>query len=184
MIYAVFLRGINTGKVKLLNSDFEQMLHESGAANIKTIQAAGTAVFSCREPELNEFKEAFTHELAVFFQRDIPYLLRTQEQISRVLADELPKRSSSEFHDYIMLTDDPFLFAEIEQAHAPLPFTEGERLINREGYFVWTISKGNTLNEFGSKVLGSKKFRDRLTSRNLNTIEKVAEAMKKITGNE
>lgn len=177
MVYSIFLRGINTGKLKLLNVDFGEMLDKAGAKNIKTIQAAGTAVFSYKETEPVEFRKAFEEELYHYFGKNIPFLLRRKEQIEQILKNEMSTRSSSEYHDYIMLTEDPDLFEEIKQAHAPLPFTEGERLFHREGYFVWTISKGNTLNEFGSKVLGAKSFRDRLTSRNFNTIVKVAEAM-------
>lgn len=180
MKYSVFLRGINTGKLKLLNDDFYQMLVRSGCDNVKTIQAAGTAVFSCKAADIDKVRTAFTNELLRFFGKKISFILRSEDQIDQIISELLPMRSSNEYHDYVMLTDDSSLFAEIEQAHAPIPYSQGERLANRQGYFLWTINKGSTLNDFGSKVLGAKSFKDRLTSRNLNTIEKVAEAMDNI----
>jgi uncharacterized protein (DUF1697 family) len=180
MIYSVFLRGINTGKLKLLNDDFSQMLTRSGCLNSKTIQAAGTAVFSCKDADMEAVRTALENELLQFFGKRISFILRSREQINQIMSDLMPIRSAIDFHDYVMLTDDSSLFAEIEQAHMPIQYSSGERLMNQQGYFLWTIEKGSTLNEFGSKVLGSKNFKDRLTSRNFNTIVKVAEAMAKI----
>ena len=40
-------------------------------------------------------------------------------------------------------------------------------------YFYWTVSKGNTLDSSFGKVLGKKALKEKLTSRNLNTIEKI-----------
>lgn len=41
----------------------------------------------------------------------------------------------------------------------------------------WIVRKGNTLEGFGSAVLGSRRYQAILTSRNLNTVEKIARGL-------
>jgi len=48
---------------------------------------------------------------------------------------------------------------------------EEAKLIN--GNFYWKIPKGNTLDSEFGKILGKKSFKNILTSRNINTIEKI-----------
>jgi hypothetical protein len=39
---------------------------------------------------------------------------------------------------------------------------------------LWIVAKGETLSsDFGSMVLGNKKYKEKLTSRNINTIERI-----------
>lgn len=180
MIYAIFLRGINTGKLKLLSEDFKALLINAGCEQVKTIQAAGTAVFSSSEPNPCSIQAAIEKELSGYFGKRISSVLRSKEQIELIVSEVAPIQKGSEYHDYIMLTDDPTVFFEAEKLHTVISYLPGERLLERTDYFIWTIPKGRSLDEFGSKVLGSKSLKERLTSRNFNTIVKVAEAMTKL----
>jgi uncharacterized protein (DUF1697 family) len=180
MIYSVFLRGINTGGLKLKNEDFGQILSKVGCIKVKPIQAAGTAVFEFEGLDKSGIQLKIEEELYGFMGKDITAIIRTKDEINKVIDTVLPMKSSEEYHDYIMFTDDSDLFKEAVLAHEPMSYSTGEKLLDGMGYFIWTIKKGDTLNEYGSKILGSSKFKKRLTSRNLNTVQKVAAAMNKI----
>lgn len=177
MVYAIFLRGINTGGMKLKMDDFKNILQEASCKEITTIQNAGTAVFSFGSGDLANLKSAIETMLARHIGKPVSSMIRNMGEI-KAIADRMRNSlSPADFHDYIFLTRDPSVFPEIEKMHAAVPFASGERLEPGDGYFIWTIAKGSTLNEFGKKVLGSKKYQDKLTSRNYNTIQKVFLAM-------
>ena len=173
MIYAIFLRGINTGGMKLQMSDFKNILQDAGCQKVKTIQAAGTAVFEHASESDAAFKSEIELRLTKHIGKEVNSIVKTANEIQAIIEHGEKIKSSDEYHDYIMLTSEHGLFAEISTLHESIPFTPGERLINGSGYFVWTIRKGETLADFGSKVLGSPKYKDKLTSRNFNTIQKV-----------
>ena len=44
--------------------------------------------------------------------------------------------------------------------------------------FYWQTPKGNTLQSDFGKILGKKSLKDKLTSRNFNTIEKIVNKLK------
>ena len=48
---------------------------------------------------------------------------------------------------------------------------EEAKIVNQN--FYWKIPKGNTLDSSFGKILGKKSFKDKFTSRNINTIEKM-----------
>ena len=43
--------------------------------------------------------------------------------------------------------------------------------------FYWQVPKGNTLDSTFGKVLGKKSLKDQMTSRNVNTFEKILKKM-------
>jgi uncharacterized protein (DUF1697 family) len=43
--------------------------------------------------------------------------------------------------------------------------------------FYWRVPKGNTLDSSFGKVLGKKNLKDKMTSRNINTFEKILKKM-------
>jgi len=177
MIYAIFLRGINTGKMKLVMSDFKNILAESGCLEVTAIQAAGTAVFRAEGDACGDLREIIETKLSKHIGKPVHSIIKNIDEIKEIIDRGASLKSPEDFHDYIMLTAGPSVFAEILKMHEEIPYLEGERLLEGRGYFIWTITRGSTLDAFGSKVLGSVKFREKLTSRNLNTMQKVYEAM-------
>jgi uncharacterized protein (DUF1697 family) len=177
MTYAIFLRGINTGGMKLRMDDFRRILLVCGCSDINSIQAAGTAVFTLAQELTPAFKANIEERLTVFVGKPVHSIIKDADDIRRTagLIDMIESRDG--FQDYLMLTEDEGLFDEVNRLHEDIPFSAGERLIRGAGFFVWTIRKGDTLGEFGSKILGEKKYRDKLTSRNFSTFKKVVDAI-------
>jgi len=176
-MYAIFLRGINTGKMKLVMSDFKNILEESGCLAVTTIQAAGTAVFRAEGDCCGNLREIIETKLSEHIGKPVHSIIRNIDEIKEIIDCGASLKSPEDFHDYVMLTSGHSVFAEILTMHETIPYLEGERLLDGTGYFIWTIKRGSTLDAFGSKVLGSVKFREKLTSRNLNTMQKVYAVM-------
>ena len=158
-------------------SDFKNILAESGCLEVTAIQAAGTAVFRAEGDACGDLREIIETKLSEHIGKPVHSIIKNFDEIKEIIDRGASLKSPEDFHDYIMLTAGPSVFAEILKMHETIPYLDGERLIDGRGYFIWTIRKGSTLDEFGSKVLGSGRFKDRLTSRNLNTIQKVYDAM-------
>jgi uncharacterized protein (DUF1697 family) len=84
----------------------------------------------------------------------------------------------ADYHKYLILGDSQELLSELQQLFNTLPHILQEQLVLAEKDAIWTVPKGSTLDSpFGSKVLGAPKYKSHLTSRNINTIEKVYKAM-------
>ena len=75
----------------------------------------------------------------------------------------------------MLLTADEAVLGEVKP-YGNYAHGEGEKLFGEKSDF-WRVKIGDTLGGFGSKVLGGPKFKNRLTSRNINTIRKVRKAM-------
>jgi uncharacterized protein (DUF1697 family) len=182
MIYVIFLRGINTGGMTLRMDDFKEILLACGCRDIMTIQAAGTAIFALAKELTPDIQADIEGQLTRHIGKPVHSIIKDSDFIRRAagILDQIESKDG--FHDYVLLTEDEGIFDEIARLHERIPFTEGERLIQGSGYFVWTIRKGDTLGEFGSKILGAKPFRDKLTSRNFRTFKKVVDTIKALEG--
>jgi uncharacterized protein (DUF1697 family) len=72
----------------------------------------------------------------------------------------------------------PILESELKEFFDSVTNEPQEKLVMRESGMFWIVPKGSTLkSEFGSKVLGNKKYKSSLTSRNINTIQKIYKAI-------
>jgi uncharacterized protein (DUF1697 family) len=177
MKHAIFLRGINTGGMHLAMQDFKAILQDAGCLEPATIQAAGTAVFTWDPGQGAVPRIEIERRLSELIGKPVSAIIRTQAEIEAIIRHVSAIRSSAAFHDYVMLTDDPGLFGDLQSLHEKIRDLPGERLINGKGYFIWTVPKGQTLGEFGSKVLGSATYKRKLTSRNISTIIKIRSVM-------
>jgi len=182
MFYAIFLRGINTNGLKLLIQDFITILQSVGCHKAITIQAAGTAVIERDQPPDLAWQAELTSQLFQFTGKQIHAMIRTQDQLDQmvVLADEHPV--PEDCHQYILITENDNLYEELHQLHQKVPYLPDEQLWPGSGCILWTIPQGQTLGEFGSKILGSNRYKKQLTSRNINTIKKALAIMNDLNG--
>jgi uncharacterized protein (DUF1697 family) len=177
MDYAIFLRGINTGGLKLEKHDFLAMLRTTGCRSAMTIQAAGTAVIDHAQTPDSGWMADLARQFERHFGRPVPVLIRTRAELSQILELAQANPACPECHQYVLLTDSGKLYDEIAALHQDIPYLPGEILLPGPGCLVWNIPKGETLGEFGGKILGSAQYRQQLTSRNIHTISKALALM-------
>ncbi|MFJ5107256.1 MULTISPECIES: DUF1697 domain-containing protein [unclassified Glutamicibacter] len=175
--YAVFLRGVNVGGVKVLMKDLAQLLLAAGFTDVKTLLASGNAVLSASSSDPLEVQEHCNAVLAGHYQRPIPTLVCTVaeiQQLSQPFPLPLPD-PASEHHGYFTLCES----AEDAQAvGAAIQGLAGPGAYLVQGRAVaWIVRKGeSTANPIGKLMAAQAKQRI-VTTRNHNTLVKLAKIL-------
>ena len=178
--YGVFLRGINVGGIQIKMDALKAAFTEMGFSGVQTVLASGNVV-AAAPPEMAEragLKRHIEQGLSERFSYEAYVLLRDAAEIAYLVTAAHTITVSADTHQYILLCDDPALPAELEALFVSTPHLPTEQFFQAGQDAMWLVPKGSTLkSDFGDKVLGSKKYKSRLTSRNINTIEKVSKLL-------
>ncbi len=179
--YCVFLRGINVNGVSIKMEALQQAFIRMGYPDVKTVLATGNVIVSLEDGATpGAHKTKIESGLCAAFSYDAHVLLRSEAEIASLL-DAAGKVAVSEgCHLYALLIEEPDALAALKEAFSRASHGQDEQFAPLEKDAFWTVPKGNTLNtEFSKKILGSKRFKSTLTSRNVNTLQKVAAMMGK-----
>ncbi|WP_438435188.1 DUF1697 domain-containing protein [Gorillibacterium sp. sgz500922] len=173
------LRGVNVNGIAIKMADLKAAFAEMGYREVKTLLATGNVVFTLPDgTSLEETKDALERELSRRFGYEAHLFLRGEAEIRQAVLQAESKEVPEGCHLYWFVCEEEGLSEELEQKFGELPPADGERFWAVGNSAYWTVPKGLTLtSEFGSKVLGNKRYREKLTSRNVNTLRKIAEAM-------
>jgi uncharacterized protein (DUF1697 family) len=110
---------------------------------------------------------------------NVGVLLRGTNEIVGILeaAENIPLPDGC--HLYVLFCENNLIPERLAEVFESVPRAPEERLIPHGREAFWIVPKGMTLDSaFGSKVLGSRQYKSLLTSRNVNTVAKIGEAMK------
>ena len=173
--YCVFLRGVNVNGVTVKMDALKDVFRAMGHPEAKTILATGNIVVRLEDSAAEKanieraLSEKFSYEAYVF--------LRSRAELEDVCAAAKEIAVPPDFHCYLLILEDGAL-ASLAETFGSLPHMEGERLLPLGRDAFWLVPKGSTVDSpFGSKALGSRRFKSVLTSRNMNTIQKIMAAM-------
>lgn len=172
MQYAAFLLGINLGKRSVKMADLKALMQKEGYADVATVLASGNVVFSApkQKPEALAKKLEQIYEKRFGFQ--IGVIVRPMGEIEAMLAAQPFKKvkMTKDIRRYVTL------FSE-KPNHLKPPMSP------EKGYAVTKVTTGEAysvldLGQFAKtpdvmKLLG-KAYGKKITTRNWNTIEKVA----------
>ncbi|MBO6201252.1 MAG: hypothetical protein J6N74_06505, partial [Chryseobacterium sp.] len=97
--------------------------------------------------------------------------IENEKEINDIFRND-PFITIDNFHNYVFLGSEKVeqtLLEEFEKASK----AEGEqgKIVNE--IFYWQVPKGQTLDSTFGKILGRKSLKDKMTSRNINTFEKI-----------
>jgi uncharacterized protein (DUF1697 family) len=175
--YAVFLRGVNVGGVKVLMKDLTQLLLDAGFTEVKTLLASGNVVLSVQITDPLAVQEQCNALLASHYQRPIPTLVYTVEEIQQLSAAfPLPlPQPAGEHHGYYTLCKTAQDAQEIGTAIQGLE-NHGEFAIQGRAV-AWIVRKGeSTTNPIG-KLMDAQAKQRIVSTRNHNTLVKVAKIL-------
>lgn len=176
--FAAFLRGINVNGGKIKMDALKEAFAGMGFAGARTVLNTGNVVFSAGQPP-QEVTPRIEAGLKAAFGYDAPVYLRSAAQLDALRDAALTVPVPEDCHLYLLLCGDAALPTELGRLFAALPHGETARFYPAAGDAFWVVPKGETLSSpFGAKALGAKRYRNRLTSRNWHTIEKVRELMR------
>lgn len=170
MKYCAFLRGVNVNGTAMKMSEVCDVFKKAGMKDVSSVLATGNILFeSGGVPE--NLKQKLEKSLSEHFQYEAFLFLKTDEEVKGILENS-PFEKNENLHIYSFICnsgDENLLMQEFLKTN----HQEHEEAKLIKGNFYWKIPKGNTLDSEFGKILGKKSFKNILTSRNINTIEKI-----------
>lgn len=170
MKHCAFLRGVNVNGTAMKMAEVCDVFKKAGMKDVSSVLATGNILFKSDETPEN-LKQKLEKALSEHFHYEAFLFLKTDEEVKEILENS-PFEKDVNLHIYSFICnsgDENLLMQEFlktkHQEH------EEAKLI--KGNFYWKIPKGNTLDSEFGKILGKKSFKNILTSRNINTIEKI-----------
>ncbi|MBV8326478.1 DUF1697 domain-containing protein [Chryseobacterium sp.] len=174
MKYCAFLRGVNVKGTNMKMADVCQVFKDAGMQEVSSILASGNIIFSS-DKKAEDLRGILEKAMSAHFSYEAFLFVKSQDETD-VFWNSIPFEKNEDFHIYAFVGVpgvENILMNEFQKATQ----TEGEKAAIVNDIFYWQVSKGNTLDSAFGKVLGKKALKDQLTSRNVNTFEKVLKKM-------
>ena len=170
MKYCAFLRGVNVKGTAMKMAEAVELFKKQGLIKVSSVLATGNILFESEENPL-KLRKMLEKALSEHFDYEAFLFLKTYVQVKDIFENS-PFQKAENLHIYSFICengDENILLEEFKKVNHQE--NEEAEIINQN--FYWKVPKGNTLgSEFG-KILGKKYFKDKFTSRNINTIEKI-----------
>ncbi|MDN3693041.1 DUF1697 domain-containing protein [Chryseobacterium tructae] len=174
MKYCAFLRGVNVKGTNMKMADVCQVFKDAGMKEVTSILASGNIVFSS-DKNADELKKILEKAMSTHFSYEAFLFIKSKEE-TEIFWNSIPFEKNGDLHIYSfvgMSGVENVLMEEFEKAAQ----AENEKAEIVNGIFYWQVPKGNTLDSTFGKVLGKKSLKDQMTSRNVNTFEKILKKM-------
>lgn len=179
-LHAVFLRGVNVGGVKILMKDLVSVLQDAGFSPVKTLLASGNVVLGSAGLDASALKARVEQVLATHYGRTIPVLVRSIDQLERIVAGYpfVAPDDGIARHRYLVLAESELDAASVFE-RAPRPGTS-ERVELMGDCVCWEVPLGRSLDTPLAKHFAKVASTTLLSTRNMNTIEKMLVALRAI----
>jgi len=174
--FAIFLRGVNVNGISIKMEELRKVMEGMLYYDVKTILATGNVIVTTTDDRMTceDHKKNIETGLSNHFGYEAFVIIKTPEQIKMILEESKGHVVPEGCHHYILLSNDSMIAEELMEQFELCAIGENEKLILGNNGTYWIVPKGNTLqSDFGKKILGKKKFKNLLTSRTMNTIEKL-----------
>lgn len=171
--YAVFLRGINVGGVRITMKDLAATLVAAGYRRVLTVLASGNVVLDADTDDAGSLATDIESVLRERFGYPARVVVTTAGELAELVEaypftavqDGIPR------HDYVVLANSrEAVQAVLAAVPAPSP---GERATAGEKALYWQVPRGESLTSLLAKELARPRHRGQLTTRNMNTLRKV-----------
>ncbi len=168
--FCAFLRGVNVKGTTMKMVDVCKVFSDAGMVNVSSILATGNIIFES-EKNNSELKNLLEKSMSDYFNYNCFMFVKTREEVNSIFENN-PFESSPDFHIYSFIgSDDIVQILQEEFQNSKKSIGEDAQKIANN--FYWKVPKGNTLDSEFGKILGRKNLKDKFTSRNINTIQKI-----------
>lgn len=174
--FCAFLRGVNVKGTNMKMADVCKVFTDAGMKNVASVLASGNVLFQS-DKNSTELKTILEKAMSQHFDYEAFLFIKDENEIKDIFENN-PFSPIENFHNYIFIGSEKveeILLEEFEKATKE----EGEQGKMINGIFYWQVPKGQTLNSSFGKVLGKKSLKDKMTSRNANTFEKIINKFEK-----
>jgi uncharacterized protein (DUF1697 family) len=166
--YVALLRGVNVGGVSVKMADLAEVVRGLGYDDVKTVLASGNVLFTTSDAA-SAAKGKLEAALRERFGYEAWVHVLAQEKV-RAIAEGYPFERTSDRHAYIVFILKPEL---LEALLAVELDPAVDRAARGDGVLYWSTPKGSTLDSAMGKAQSAGKHKPWLTTRNLNTLEKL-----------
>ncbi len=169
--FAVFLRGINVGGIKVPMAELRSCLRGAGFPGAKTFLQTGNLLLDSNE-RADRLKARLEQVIGGRFDYTA-YAIVIPEPDLRAIVDAYPfDDGAEELQPYVLFIADPKVRRELLAMETSLDPTI-ERIDGGAGVIYWEVRKGRTLDSPFGKTVGQKRFQSTTTTRNLRTLRKM-----------
>jgi len=167
--YVALLRGVNVGGVNIAMSDLAEVVRGLGYDDVKTVLASGNVLFTTRD-DASTAKQTLESALRARFGYEAWVHVLTVDAIRTIIA-AYPYPRSAERHAYVVFVVKPEVRSELLAVELDPAI---EQASAGEGVVYWSVPKGSTLDSAMGKAQSKASYKPWITTRNLNTLEKLA----------
>jgi uncharacterized protein (DUF1697 family) len=168
MRYVALLRGVNVGGVNMKMADLAEVVRGLGYQNVKTVLASGNVLFETPDAAAAS-KDKLETALRSAFGYEAWVHVLTVDQIEKLIAG-YPYPRDAEHHAYVVFILKDSVREELLAVELDPKVEQAEA---GDGVIYWSVPKGDTLGSAMGKAQGAGKHKPWLTTRNLNTLEKL-----------
>lgn len=166
--YVALLRGVNVGGVTVKMADLAELVSGLGYGDVTTVLASGNVLFTTTDAA-SVAKQRLESALRERFGYEAWVHVLTRDAI-RDIVQAYPFERTADRHAYVVFVMSPEVRAELLAVEVDPAV---ERVAEGDGVLYWTTPKGSTLDSAMGKAQSSGRHKPWLTTRNLNTLEKL-----------
>jgi uncharacterized protein (DUF1697 family) len=168
------LRGVNVGGVRFKMADLAAALEQAGFSEVRTVLASGNVVLTGPQRSPRAIADAVSSVVKDRFGFDVATIAVGLAVVQEAV-DEYPFPRSEDRHAYVVFGDEDAALADLVDAAAEVESDE-ERVVAGEDVVYWDVPKGRTLDSPFGKRFGRWQKAGAVTTRNINTLEKILAA--------
>ena len=166
--YVALLRGVNVGGVNMKMADLAEVVRGLGYDEVATVLASGNVLFTTSE-SARSAKDRLEAALRERFGYEAWVHVLTRDAIAKIV-DAYPYPRSADRHAYVVF----ILTADVRDELLEVSLDPAvEQAEAGDGVIYWSVPKGSTLDSAMGKAQSSSRHKPWLTTRNLNTLEKL-----------
>jgi uncharacterized protein (DUF1697 family) len=166
--YVALLRGVNVGGVNMKMADLADVVRGLGYENVKTVLASGNVLFDSPDAAAAS-KDKLEAALRKRFGYEAWVHVLAVDAVQKII-DSYPYERAADRHAYVVFILKPEVRDELLAVKLD---PKVEQASAGQGVVYWSVPKGDTLESAMGKAQSASKHKPWLTTRNLNTLEKL-----------
>lgn len=167
--YAALLRGVNVGGVTIKMADLASVVRGLGYDDVKTVLASGNVLFTTPDAA-SAAKQTLEAALRERFGYEAWVHVLSADAIRKIIT-AYPYPRSPDRHAYVVFVVKPEVRSELLAVELDPAI---EQASAGDGVIYWSVPKGSTLDSAMGKAQSRSSYKPWITTRNLNTLEKLA----------
>ncbi len=176
--YISFLRGINVGGNKIIKMDsLSKSLQKAGFANIKTILASGNLLFGFKETDVASLSLMISQIIKTDFGFIVPVMVFTSEEfLEMVSISPFESKNTSNYEYATFLREKSKKSISLIKSAA---LESGFEIAKLDDLVVYSVVPKDSKKTVDLMKFLDEEFGKNVTTRNWNTIQKIASELEK-----